>query len=162
MRKLITALPVVPEGHTMIFAILVDDQNNQQTVELGLEEVLKVEDYFSPCGHCSSTILHNAWYGVKEADCCAYCGITCPDSEPLTREEAEDFIAGCINYFKGGFHPDTLGESYINRDDTRTFTDEEAMSFNNNMNSAFKFFNDTEEGDIYRWGMDYLTSHNIV
>ena len=128
-------IPVFTNGVYHIKAILVDCQGNAKLIDLSPSSIIKADQYFAPCSNCGVAVLQSAWY--EGGDCCAFCGITMPESKPTTIEEARLFIISCINFFGGGFHPDTLGESYVNRDDMSTFNSEEAAQFNINMEATF-------------------------
>ena len=148
-------VPTFTDDMYHMTAVLVDCQGNTELIELGPDTVFRADEHFAPCGECGCAVLITAWYGNGNADCCARCGITSSDTSITTREEAEDFLAGCINLLRGGFHADTLGYQYVNgRTGERLFTDEEAATYDKNMAAAFSFF---EEGSIYAWCVQYAS-----
>lgn len=139
-------IPVFTNGVYHMKAILVDCQGNTKLIDLSPSSIIKADQYFAPCSNCGVAVLQSAWY--EGGDCCAFCGITMPKSKPTTIEEARLFIISCVNFFKYGFHPDILGEDYINIDtEEQTFNTEEALQFNINMQATFNILN---EEDIYK------------
>ena len=129
-------------------AILIDCMGNTELVDLEPGSIIEADKYFVPCPECGVAILQSAWY--EGGNCCARCGISMADSEPTTAEEAKSFLISCVNVCGIGFHPDTLGENYVNSNRVRLFSDDEAEFFNTNMQAVFTILGEDGIYEIIR------------
>ncbi len=82
------------------------------------------------------------------------------DKRPLMKKvktvaEAHEFLRVCVREIGEGFHPDTPGAGYENWKGKRTFTKEQAKTFDTNMDVVFEVLNDPYEEALEYYNVQY-------
>lgn len=101
MKRTVT---VKVETEAAMTAVLIDEQDNTQVIELNPDSMIDVKDYFEPCGNCGEAVLKTFW-GPYE-----YCA-RCSGPEKLIVEAAH-MVSDMNPDFEIGYYMAPCGVNY--------------------------------------------------